>query len=79
MSTAAQCRRRRLKVGDTIIGRETYHDDGWHEAELTLLWLGKEVSVFSVRTRNDRDPEWFGPTEEANWALDCRKWRKVKK
>lgn len=71
-----QCKKLGITIGDTIQGREEY-GDGWNEARLTLLWLGAETAVWSVATRNDRQPRWQQQGEESNWTLDCRDWRKV--
>ena len=74
---ADQCRALKLGIGDTIIGREGDPSGWWHEAELTLLWLGKEEAVFSERNRTNERPEWSEPKEASNWTLECRNWRKV--
>ena len=74
---ADQCRALGLEIGDTIIGREGGPGGWWHEAELTLLWLGKEEAVFSERSRSDSRPIWSEPREASNWTLECRDWRKV--
>ena len=71
---ADQCRALGLKIGDKIIGREE-GQGWWHEAELTLLWLGEKEAVFSERTRTNEKPEWSKPKEESNWTLECRNWR----
>ena len=76
VSTAAQCRKMGIKVGDTIEGREG-DDDYWNEARLTLLWLGNEVAVWKVWTRHYRRQQWQSQGEQACWTLDCREWRKV--
>jgi hypothetical protein len=74
---ADQCRELGLVVGDTICGRETHAYVGWQDAELTLLWIGKTVAVFSERYRGVYSPEWSEPVETAQWTLEYRDWRKV--
>ncbi len=78
MNTADQCRKMKLKVGDTIFGREDTCGH-WHEARLTLLWLGESVAVWSERTRSNAhgNGEWSDPKESADWTLSYRKWEKV--
>ena len=73
---ADQCRALGLQVGDTIIGREE-GDGCWHEAELTLLWMGEEAAVFRERTRCNTRPEWSEPREAGDWTLEWRDWRKT--
>lgn len=74
---AEQCRALGLTVGDTIEGREEAPRGYWHEARLTLLWMGQEVAVWSVTERSSERPTWSEPEECADWTLECRKWRKV--
>ena len=63
-----------LAVGDVIVGKE-YYENGWSEAELTLLWIGKQVCVWSQRFRNSRFPDaWKEIGEQANWTLTNREW-----
>ena len=76
-SAAEQARALGLVVGDTIEGREEGPRGYWHEAKLTLLWLGDEVAVWSVTERSRARPNWSEPEESANWTLECRQWRKV--
>lgn len=75
-NTADQCRALGLKVGDTIEGRE---EDGsyWHEARLTLLWIGEEVAVWSASTRSNFYPAWSAPEEGDDWTLDDRDWYRI--
>lgn len=75
-NTAEQCRLLGIEVGDTIEGMET-SGHYWHEARLTLLWLGEEVAVFRVTDRSNSQPEWSDPEESADWTLECRVWRKM--
>lgn len=77
-TTADQCRRLGLVVGDTIIGREAGPRGIWHEARLTLLWVGQEEAMWREQTRTDEKPEWTEPCEAGDWTLDARNWRKVK-
>ena len=71
-TTADQARELGLKVGDTIQGREEV-GDGWHDAWITLVWLGKTNTVWIVSGRNNRRP-WSPPYESANMDLDSREW-----
>lgn len=79
-STAEQCRKLGLVVGDTILGREEYQG-GWNEARLTLLWLGEQIAVFREQSRSgthgDAPPPWLDYGETASWTLEYRRWRKV--
>ena len=77
MHVADECRALGLRVGDTIFGREEGGRGYWHEARLTLLWLGKEEAMWSVQERSDRRLEWSEPREAGDWMLGCRDWRKV--
>lgn len=74
---ADQCRDLGVAVGETIVGREGGGGDWWHEARLTLLWLGQEEAVWSVQSRTNVNPDWSEPREEVNWTLECREWRKT--
>ena len=74
---ADQCRALGLEIGDTIFGREEGPSGCWHEAELTLLWLGREAAVFRERERTNANPEWSEPRESGDWTLECRNWSKV--
>lgn len=75
---AAQIRDMDLKVGETIIGRESGNGYGgyWHEAMLTLLWVGQSEAVWLERTRSDNSPDWSDPEEATDWQLDCREWKR---
>lgn len=77
--TAKQVRDMGLKVGDTIFGRESGngYNGYWHEARLTLLWVGQSEAVWLERERSDNNPEWSDPVETADWTLDVREWSKV--
>lgn len=76
--TARQCLELGLKVGDTIIGRETYESGGgWSESKLTLLWLGKKEAMWSERSRTDRRPRWGSAVETSAWTLQWRDWYKM--
>jgi invasion protein IalB len=75
-NTADQCRLLGIEVGDTIEGMET-SGHYWHQARLTLLWLGEEVAVFRVTDRSNSQPEWSEPEESGDWTLECRVWRKL--
>lgn len=75
MNAADKCRQMGLKVGDKIIGSESYADFWW-ETELTLLFLGKEIAVWSERSRS-MDSDWGDQRESAAWSLDYREWKKV--
>lgn len=76
MNVADECRAMGIRVGDTIIGREIYSRGSWHEARLTLLWLGQQAAMWSAQERADSDPEWSEPCEDSAWVLTDRKWRK---
>lgn len=76
---AKQVRDMGLKVGDTIFGRESGngYNGYWHEARLTLLWVGQSQVVWLERERSDNNPEWSEPVETADWTLDVREWSRV--
>jgi hypothetical protein len=74
-NTADQCRQMGLSVGDTITGREHGPRGRWHEARLTLLWIGQKECMWLVQDRTNALPVWTEPQEEGNWTLDCRRWR----
>ena len=76
VSHASEVRARKLKVGDTIEGRETW-DTGWHEAQLTLLWIGETEACWKCRFRSHIMPAWTDWEEDCNWTLECRDWKKV--
>ena len=75
MNAVDKCRQMGLKVGDKIIGSESYADYLW-ETELTLLFLGTEIVVWSERHR-ETATSWGDPKESAAWSLDYREWKKV--
>jgi hypothetical protein len=76
MSAAEQIKALGLVVGDTIFGREE-HGRYWHEARLTLLWVGEELAVWREQSRCQDEPEWQDMGEVSDWSLDCRQWKKV--
>lgn len=80
MNVAGQCRAMKLKVGDTIFGREDTCGY-WQEARLTLLYLGETVAVWSEQTSSNAhaNGEWSEPKESADWNLGYRDWKKVEK
>lgn len=77
--TAKLVRGMGIKVGDTIFGRESGngYDGYWHEARLTLLWVGQSEAVWLESGRSNKNPEWSEPVETADWTLDAREWSKV--
>lgn len=74
-NTAEQCRAMGISVGDTITGREHGPGGRWHEARLTLLWIGRQECMWLVQRRTKSATAWTEPEEEGNWTLDCRRWR----
>jgi len=76
INPAEQCREMGIKVGDTIEGRET-HEAEWHDARLTLLWLGDEIAVWRVSERWHDRLNWVDSGEDADWTLECREWHRV--
>lgn len=78
-TTADQVRELGLSVGDVIVGRENRGHE-WSDTELTLLFIGKEVAVFSERNRSSVEgviSKWSKPKESASWNLQFRDWVKV--
>ncbi len=73
--TADQCKQMGLTVGDTITGREHGPRGIWHEARLTLLWIGRQECMWLVQERTEAEPAWTEPEERGDWTLDCRRWR----
>ena len=68
-----------LTVGDTIQGRWDV-GDGWHEARITLLWLGTTHTVWIVSGRGSKSrigTAWSPPHEATDWDLSCREWERV--
>jgi hypothetical protein len=76
-TTADKCRCLGLVVGDTILGREAGPRGCWHEARLTLLWVGQEEAMWREQTRTDEEPEWSEPREAGDWTLYAREWKKI--
>lgn len=77
-NTADQCREMGLTVGDTIVRRQTYFSEEWSESELTVIFLGLQVAVFSERSRSSNAPRWRSKGESSNWTLDCHDWKIIK-
>ena len=77
-TTADQVRELGLSVGDVIVGRE-YVSFAWNDAELTLLFVGKQIAVFSQRTRHTSydNFDWQDRGESATWTLAQRDWQIV--
>lgn len=79
-TSADQVRELGLSVGDVIVGRENWGNE-WSDAELTLLFVGKEVAVFSERNLSTVEgrmtEKWSKPKETASWTLAYRDWVKV--
>lgn len=76
---AEQARELGLTVGDTIQGREEV-GEGWHEARITLLWIGTTNTAWIVSGRSSRSREgdaWSAPHEATNWDLACREWERI--
>ena len=79
-STADQARELGLAVGDTIQGREEF-GDGWHEARITLCWLGTTHTAWIVSGRRSTSRiggAWSPPHEATDWDLGCREWERIK-
>lgn len=74
---AAQCREMGINVGDTIIGRETFHDGSWCDIKVTLLFAGKKEALWKVARRTSSEPRWKSFGESADWSLECRQWEKI--
>lgn len=73
-SSAEQAREMGIALGDTIEGKEHYHDGTWTDARLQLAWIGETVAVWLVWRRSSSTPEWRYTGEQANWTLDGRRW-----
>jgi hypothetical protein len=76
---AEQARELGLQVGDTIQGREEV-GDGWHEARITLCWIGTTNTAWIVSGRSSRPREggaWSPPHEATYWDLSCRDWQRI--
>ena len=74
MNTAQRAKAMGLIVGDTIRGIERASGGGWHEALLTLLWIGNELAVWRERSRSSTHAIWEDGGEVSDWVLDCRPW-----
>ena len=79
-TVADQVRALGLKVGDTIEGtwQGEYSRAWWNTVRLTLLWVGKDVAVWSETNTSSINPKWSKPKECTSWDLSYRDWRKVK-
>jgi hypothetical protein len=78
-SAAEQARELGLTVGDTIQGREEA-GEGWHEARISLLWLGTTHAAWIVSGRSSRPREggaWSPPHEAMSWDLTWRHWERI--
>ena len=75
---AKQINKLGLVVGDTIFGRQE-DSEYWHEAKLTLLWVGNKEAVWLESERGSVAEKWSEPRESTAWTLDYRKWTKVPK
>lgn len=78
-SSADQARELGLKAGDTFQGRQKV-GEGWHEARITLLWIGTTHTAWIVSGRSSRPREggaWSSPHEATNWDLGCREWERI--
>lgn len=78
-SAAEQARELGLQVGDTIQGREEL-GDYWHEARITLCWIGTAHTVWIVSGRSSRPREgvaWSAPRETTDCDLACRDWQRI--
>lgn len=75
---AKQIKKLGLVVGDTIFGRQE-DCEYWHEAKLTLLWVGNKEAVWLESERGTGFEKWSKKQESTAWTLDCRKWTKVPK
>lgn len=74
---ADQCREMGLKVGDTIIGREDWGENGWSESKLTVLFIGEQAAVFKCVQRGNKNSEWGESRESGSWVLHARPWSLV--
>ncbi len=68
-----------LKIGDTIVGKETYYNEtGWNECKLLLVAVTSQTAVWREWIRTNRDPEWQErPREATGWNLEHRDWRLI--
>jgi hypothetical protein len=73
MTPADTARAMGLNLGDTIRGTQVW-DGGWHEAELTLIWIGEHVCVWLERCRSYKRPDWSAARETATWNVRQRQW-----
>lgn len=76
-NTADQVRSMGLRIGDTIVGRESHGGGFWEESRLTLLWVGESVAVFREQSRTSEDPAWDDEGETVDWDLGYRQWTRV--
>jgi len=75
---ASQTREMGLKIGETIIGRETW-PGSWREDKLKLIWRGASVAVFENWVRfNYNGNNWRYDGEKATWKLHWRDWFLIK-
>lgn len=78
-TAADQVRELGLSIGDVIIGREEWGHE-WSDAELTLLFVGETIAVFSERNKSTINgvapKKWSRRNEIASWTLEFRDWIK---
>lgn len=68
----------RLRPGDTIRLRQNFKRGPWWEYELTLLWHGEQIAVWSSRHRSESNPDqWSEPKETAAPDLAYGDWARV--
>jgi hypothetical protein len=62
-----------LKNGDIIISQEK--KDWSNEIRLKILWVGKNIIVYSKEWRSNYLPDrWIDAGEITNFDLSCREW-----
>jgi len=71
---ADQARSLNLKLGDTIRGKESNGTAWWHEARLSLIYLGRESAVYRYQCRTNTNAVWQDRGEISSFCLTDREW-----
>jgi len=71
---ADQARSLNLKLGDTIRGKESNGTAWWHEARLSLIYLGRESAVYRYQCRTNTNAVWQDRGEMSSFCLTDREW-----
>jgi hypothetical protein len=72
-------KQKRLKVGDVLQDRKDSRNGSSWEYRMKLLWVGKEIAVWSHQNRQV-GKDWSQPEEKAHkYLLKYHDWQKATK